>query len=327
MILSFRRLAPPKEERSVSSVAMEITSLSGATLCQLHEEELGRMVASGKTFLDLKILLANQIGRSRFRQRLFTEMGELQDDMPLTGLPSVQLVILDFCTPEKAVWDRLLLACRENQDAEVANLLKTPLNPDGRCAHRDSPPIWHAAQQGHLEVVRLLLEAGADMNAANTDGTTALFVAAEWGYLEVVRLLIEAEADMNAKDAHGDTALLVAAMRGHLEVVRLLLKAGADMNVVDTDGATALFVAAAHGRLEVLQLLLEAGADVNAARADGATALFVATENSRNSEVVRLLLEAGADVNAAKADGTTALFVAASRGDLEKVQLLLEAGA
>ena len=276
MILSFRRLAPPKEERSVSSVAMEITSLSGATLCQLHEEELGRMVASGKTFLDLKILLANQIGRSRFRQRLFTEMGELQDDMPLTGLPSVQLVILDFCTPEKAVWDRLLLACRENQDAEVANLLKTPLNPDGRCAHRDSPPIWHAAQQGHLEVVRLLIEAGADMNAkdAQYHEDTALLVAARGGHLEVVRLLVEAGADMNAANARGATALLVAAQQGHLEVVRLLIEAGADVNVANADGETALLDQAARGHLEEVRLLLKAGADMNAKDADGATPLF-----------------------------------------------------
>ena len=81
---------------------MEIVTLSGATSTQLHDKELGCMVESGRLFGDLKKLLARRVGYSRFRQRLLSEhMGELQDDMPVRPLSIVQLVILDFCAPEK----------------------------------------------------------------------------------------------------------------------------------------------------------------------------------------------------------------------------------
>ena len=109
---------------------MEITALSGAILTQLHEEELGCMVESGQTVLDLKKLLADRLGYSRFRQRLLSEEAELRDDMPLSNLPPLQLVVLDFCTGEVAVREELLLACEQNQVGEVARLLQQPLDPN-----------------------------------------------------------------------------------------------------------------------------------------------------------------------------------------------------
>ena len=82
---------------------MEIISVAGALLTQLHEEELGYMVGSGKYVRDLKRLIATKIGYSRFRLRLLSEeMGELQDDMPVRPLPSLKLVILNYCAPEEA---------------------------------------------------------------------------------------------------------------------------------------------------------------------------------------------------------------------------------
>ena len=306
---------------------MEIRTLSGDAVTRLHEEELGCMVESGTSIGDLKKLLAGRIGYSRFRQRLLSDdIGELQDNMPVRKLTSVQLVILDFCAPEETVWEKLLFACENNLVVEVATLLQTPLNPNGRGADSDTPPVYIAAERGNLTVVRLLLEAGADVNAAKADGATALMVAAFNGHSEVVRLLLEAGADKNAAREDGVTALMAAPVAGHLEVVRLLLEAQADKNAAREDGSTALFVAAQSGHLEMVQLLLEAEADKNATRANGPTALIVAAEDG-HLEMVRMLLEAGADKNAAQADGATALFVAAFNGHMEVVQLLLDAGA
>ena len=88
---------------------MEIITLAGAVLSQLHEEELGCMAASGKPVRDLK--RPREVGYSRFRLRLLSEeMGELEDDMPVRLLRSLQLVILDFCAPEEANWQALRLA-------------------------------------------------------------------------------------------------------------------------------------------------------------------------------------------------------------------------
>ena len=95
---------------------MDIITLAGAVLTQLHEDELGCMVASGKPVRDLKRLVAREIGYSRFRLRLLSEeMGELEDDMPVRLLPSLQLVILDSCVPEEANWQALRLACENNR--------------------------------------------------------------------------------------------------------------------------------------------------------------------------------------------------------------------
>ncbi|CAK9054215.1 Kinase D-interacting substrate of 220 kDa B (Ankyrin repeat-rich membrane-spanning protein B) [Durusdinium trenchii] len=272
---------------------MEIRTVAGTVLIQLHEE-LGHMVESGKYVRDLKTLIATKIGHSRFRLRLLSEeINELQDDMPVRPLPSLQLVILGYCVPEDPDYQELHRACENNQVVEVERLLQKPLNPNGTGAAIDHPPMLLAAGRGHLEVVRLFLEAGAGQNAATQAKTTALIFAAQNGHSEVVQVLLEARADQNAAGENGDTALGVAAEDGHSEVVRLLLKARADQNAARQDWVTALMVAADGGHLEVARLLLEAGADQNAVDQDGVTALIIAAENG-HLEVVRLLLEAGA---------------------------------
>ena len=303
--------------------AMEIVSVAGTVLTQFHEEELGCMVESGKSIRDLKTLLAREIRCSRFRLRLLSEeMGELEDDMPVRQLPSLQLVILDLCAPEEANWQALHLACENNRVVEVTSLLQKALNPNGKGADPRPPPMYVAAERGNLEVVGLLLEAGADQNAARQDGKTAVMAAAQHGHFEVVRLLLEAGADQNAAETTELTALMFAAANGSLEVVRLLLEAGADQNAANECGGTALMAAAANGHLEVVRLLLEAGADKNAAMSDGATSLFLAACFS-HLEVVRLLLEAGADQNAAERSAcSTALAAAVQHGHMQGVELL-----
>ena len=140
-------------------------------------------------------------------------------------------------------------------------------------------PLHFAAQNGHLEVVRLLLERGANVNAQNTDELwwrerrTPLHFAAQNGHLDVVRLLLERGANVNAETSGvaGWTPLHFAAQNGHLEVVRVLLERGANVNAQttlfweDADARrTPLHYATKNGHLEVVRLLLERGANVNA---------------------------------------------------------------
>ena len=146
-------------------------------------------------------------------------------------------------------------------------------------------------------------------------------------------LILKAGANINAKDADGMTALMHAANFARDKVTKLLLKHGADVKIRDSSGKTALMYAADHEEDDVARLLLEHGADVNAKDKSGNTALMFAAGQEEqyikieNDKVVRLLLEHGAEVDAKNESGETALMVAASNGYEKNVTLLLEHGA
>jgi ankyrin repeat protein len=110
-----------------------------------------------------------------------------------------------------------------------------------------------ASKTGHAEIVKLLIEAGADVYAQDLKGHTALWWAFQYGHTEVAKLLFEAGAGVNI-------GLIEASRYGSTEVVKLLIEAGADVNVTDNDGHTALWWAYQYGHTEVVELLREAGA-------------------------------------------------------------------
>lgn len=179
-----------------------------------------------------------------------------------------------------------------------------------------------------VEKVKTLLSVGGvDVNAKNKDGRTALIEAAMEGHVEVVRLLLENKADVNEKITKAcATALMAAACNGHTETVKLLLENKADINAETSNGGTALQYAAYKGHIEVVKLLLENKADVNAKIVGGRTALMAAAEKGY-SDIVKLLLENKADVNAKTEDGLTALRIAIDKEHAEVVKLLKAAGA
>jgi len=164
--------------------------------------------------------------------------------------------------------------------------------------------LLSAARDGQLEVVRTLLEEGADVNAARGDGLTALHLAAEGGHRAVAEALVAAGAAVDAGTRIGGyTSLHVAARAGHGAVVLGLLEAGADPNARTTNtGVTALHLAAAatDGRSAVAALL-DHGADPDAReRSAGQTPLFFAAAANR-ADAVTALLAAGADPGIATA--------------------------
>ena len=127
-----------------------------------------------------------------------------------------------------------------------------------------------AAENGHLEVVRLLLAAGAEVNRPDSDGRTPLWVAVAWYFnqKDLVQCLLDAHAD--TESALHSAPLIQAACLGSVEVMKLLLSAGADKEHVTERGKTALFSAAQRGRLDLVGFLLQAGCKQ---RADGGAEL------------------------------------------------------
>ncbi len=161
-------------------------------------------------------------------------------------------------------------------------------------------PLTAAVRRGDAVTVRSLLRGGADVNAAQGDGTTALHWAAMSGHADLAAMLVQAGAHVGATTRLGAyTPLHLAARSGSAAVVAALVSAGAHVSAVTTSGTTPLMMAAGSGVAGAVTPLLEAGADVNAVEsAKGQTALMFAAASGR-TEAVRLLLARGADPRAA----------------------------
>ena len=152
----------------------------------------------------------------------------------------------------------------------------------------------YAAVEGDLKKVEAFLNEGAKVNAKGQESNrTALMWASLRGHFDVVRLLLEKNADVNARDDNGETALLSASGKGGIDVVRLLLEKGADVHARDKNGRSALMTPSWLGQTDVVRLLLEKGIDVNAADKNGRTALMWASEQG-HTEVAELLKNHGA---------------------------------
>ncbi len=188
--------------------------------------------------------------------------------------------------------------------------------------------------KGTAAAIEKKLKAGANPNAkADPDGRgemSALMMAAKHNNIPGMRALLKAGADVNACNGEGETALMLAlnwTADTNLSAIRMLLAAGANANAHMQDGWTALMAASMDSREDVVQALLSAGADPKARRADGDTALMLAAENNRHGETIRALLAAGSEVNARNNEGKTALMRAAAYNSLAVVRMLLDAGA
>jgi len=157
-------------------------------------------------------------------------------------------------------------------------------------------PVADAAQAGDRETVRSLLKDGADVNAAQGDGMTALHWSALANDMETAGMLLYAGANVKAATRLGAyTPLTLASRNGHAAIVETLLNAGADPNLTTSTGATPLMLAAASGSEEAVRLLLGRGAAVDAKESKrGETALMFAAASNR-AEVAALLLANGAD--------------------------------
>jgi ankyrin repeat protein len=163
----------------------------------------------------------------------------------------------------------------------------------------DTAPVADAAMRRDAAAVRALLRQGADVNAAQGDGMTALHWAARHGDAPLVATLVHAGANLRAATRiNGYTPLFLACQHGHDAVVETLLGAGASPNAASTTGSTPLMLAAASGDATSVRRLLDAGANVNAREsARGQTALMFAAAANRVA-VIDLLAARGADPGA-----------------------------
>ena len=181
----------------------------------------------------------------------------------------------------------------QNDDMEALAKLMLVTDVNMRDKRSRTTALEHAVRNANREMVQLLLSAGANVNAQDSNGETILMELDHDATSDLVWDLINAGAKVNLEDASGNTALMAAASSDNLEAVRTLLDAGANMEAKNRDGRTALMLAATEGHVNIVRALILAGAGLAATDKDHKDALACAIENNHQA-VIRFLKSKGA---------------------------------
>jgi len=182
-----------------------------------------------------------------------------------------------------------------------------------------------ATNNNHIDVVRLLVNNGANTTICTSSGGNTAFTIAIWnGFLECAKLLYKDDI-INAKNPDGKYPLMQACSQGHHECVKWLRKNGADVNAINDDGYSAIFYASHHGKLDCVEALIKGKgkADINLKNKFGNTCLYKAIENG-HFKVIQALVNGGADVNSKNNHGITPIMQSAWSGKLDSLKYLIE---
>ncbi|TFA99048.1 Ankyrin repeat domain-containing protein 50 [Trichoderma ghanense] len=211
---------------------------------------------------------------------------------------------------------------------EVAKLVLSmpgidPMAEDGR----GWTPITLAASYGHTNVIRVLVDNGADIRTPTRSGWSPINVACSHGSIDVAKLLLEGYgASMESDEENGWSPLRSASVFGHANILCYLIRRGADISERSATGWTCLHSAAEAGHTRAVAELLDHGLDPMALTDMGWTPMILAADKGHD-DVVHELLDRGVDIEQACRNLWTPLCMAASRGDYNMCGLLLSRGA
>ncbi len=200
---------------------------------------------------------------------------------------------------------------------------------------QNADEFMEKVMRNDINAVKELIASGADLNQQNeTYGHTPLIIACNYDYVDLAKLLISEGADINIRGKDGSTALIAAGSNSQ-ELVEILISKGADIKAKMVDG-TGVFTQCINGILmgsvsiQLAEILLLKGADVDESAtigaAEGYTPLMKAARNNK-LELVNFLIKNGANVNAKSMDGSTALSLAVEKGHNDIINVLKSNGA
>ncbi len=240
-----------------------------------------------------------------------------------------------------------------NGSIEIAKLL-IEKNADTHAVSRSSKttPLMYAMRSNDIELIRLLLNKGADINEKNLHGETPLMYAAAWVDTPVFTFLLRHDPDVTTQTWRGKTALDYATKENKAELVQALLTHRGRTRVTSEDKERcrqlakrkkdpttiavfkhhyqqerALFKAIEEDNLVAVKRLIDEGVDTNSTTSDGNTPLIVAIIKDTSPFIIQLLVERGANINATNTNGETALMIATKFQDLNALNFLLSKGA
>lgn len=222
----------------------------------------------------------------------------------------------------------LRLAVVREQEEVVRILIENGADVDSKHCYNFTL-LHYAVVSNNLPITSLLIENGANVSSINHMGRTPLHTAVEHDFEDMARLLVEKGADVNVKH-HGDrdmcTPLHRAVIAANKSVVALLLKSGAEVNTRSHGKYTPLHLAARIGSQDCVRMLLDAGAEVDPEAHDKNTPLHMAARRGQH-DIVKILIEHGAGVNLKGWQKCTPFHSAVLWGHFTTSQLLLEKGA
>ncbi len=189
--------------------------------------------------------------------------------------------------------------------------------------------VVNAMLDEEFDKVKELLEKGANANSKDKVADDSLIIiAARKNQLELVKLLILKGANINDANAFGKTPLHYAVVNENVEMIKFLIDLGANLEARDEEEKTPIFIASwLNTSFEVLKVLVDSGANVNAKNERGETPLHYLAIDCDRPEFFELLIENGADVNARDNEGNTPLHFAVSEHNLTAMPILMKHGA
>ena len=253
-----------------------------------------------------------------------TEQSPTSATEPLSSLDTSNKIIEKIHLNEDAA---ICTAAEKWNLSEVEDLLKTDYSLIKARARRKWTPLHFAANNGHKEIVELLLGRGGEVDAVDDDGITPLHAAAFNGgrcCQEIMELLLTKGAKIDAKNCDGKTPLHYAVGQTSFDPAAFLIAKSANLNSKDKEGSTPLHYAASENT-KIVGILLDNGADVNSKNHYDETPLHVAAAHGK-AGVAKLLLMRGAEVNAKNKNGHTPLTFAGQIGDQLIWNLLIAKG-
>ncbi|XP_067652901.1 ankyrin repeat domain-containing protein 50-like [Haliotis asinina] len=251
---------------------------------------------------------------------------DLSEDLSQNGpAPPPRVTIQNSdpqATPSRADSD-LFSACKDGDLERVKQILAAGnVDINTRGEWESSTPLMEATRNGHRDVVKFLVDRGANVSLVNEEGDNILHLACAGGDLETVKLILSLKAvDINSRGDLSKTPVMVAAHGGHSDVVEFLVDRGANVSLVDSDGDNVLHLACYSGDLETVEHILSLNkVDINATNINGQTAIKIA-KDWQYEQVVDLL---ESWVTPSHTDRN--IYSAIKDGDLERLNRILAAG-